>query len=262
VSLGNPIGAVLTAGLNVDGVFICTEHMPIDRTEVSTMCQMFALNGITPKVRVPFPCPRHAAMALDGWAQGIVVPYVETVEEVRAMVGAVKYRPIKGEILQGYLDGSITPNEKMRSFWKRFNKHNYLIIGIESVPAIRRLEELVSVEGVDGVFLGPHDITCSMGIPEEYDHPDFIRTVEDVIRRCRKAGVGVGIQTDLAAPACQPWLDAGMNFMFHLSDVIKMRNVMNHELATLRRGYGDAYDRNGNGNGSAAKVCIDQPQKA
>src|SRR5688572_29134334 len=80
VSLGNPIGAVLAAGLHIDGVFICSEHMPLDRTEVSTMCQMYAAAGISPMVRVPYPCPRLAAMAMDGGAQGIVVPYVETVE--------------------------------------------------------------------------------------------------------------------------------------------------------------------------------------
>jgi 2-keto-3-deoxy-L-rhamnonate aldolase RhmA len=260
VSLGNPIGAALTTGLDLDAVFICTEHMPIDRTEVSMMCQFYALHGISPMVRIPFPCPRLAAQAIDGGAQGIVVPYVETVEEVKQLVGAVHYRPIKGEILQGFLDGTSKPNEKLQSFWKRFNRHNYLIIGIESVPAIRRLEELVTIPGVDGVFLGPHDISCSMGIPEEYDNPAFIRTVVDVITRCRRAGVGVGIQVDLSKPSSKPFLDAGMNFMFHIADVIKMRDAMNGELATLRRTYGDVYDRAG-ANGQAAEVCIDQTRE-
>ena len=90
-------------------------------------------------------------MAIDGGAQGVVVPYVEKIEDVKALVGAVRYRPIKGEILDNILSGRTKPNEKLQSFWKRFNQHNYLIIGIESVPAIRRLEELVSIEGVDGV---------------------------------------------------------------------------------------------------------------
>jgi 4-hydroxy-2-oxoheptanedioate aldolase len=231
--------------------------MPLDRAEVSMMCQFYALHGISPMVRIPYPCPRLAAMALDGGAQGIVVPYIETVEEVKAMVGAVRYRPIKGEILQSILSGKATPNEKLQSFWKRFNQHNYLIIGIESVPAIRRLEELVSIEGVDGVFLGPHDISCSMGIPEEYSNPQFVATVVDIIKRCRRAGVGVGIQADLASPANKAFLDAGMSFMFHIADVIKMRDTMNSELAALRRAYGDAYSRAGT-NGSSAQTCIDQ----
>lgn len=257
VSPGNPVHAAISTGLQVDGVFICTEHMPLDRSEVSMMCQFFALHNISPMVRIPHPCPRLAAQALDAGAQGIVVPYVETVEEVKSLVGAVKYRPIKGEILDGWLKGTSKPNDKLQAFFKRFNRHHYLIIGIESVPAIRRLEELVSIDGVDGVFLGPHDITCSMGIPEEYDNPDFVRTVCDVIKRCRKCGVGVGIQTDLAAPQNQVFLDAGMNFMFHLADVIKMRDKMNIEFAALRKAYGDTYSRDGAQAGSPGS-CIER----
>lgn len=261
VSPKNPIDAAITTGLDLDAVFICTEHMPLDRGEVSMMCQFYALHGISPMVRIPYPCPRYAAMVLDGGAQGVVVPYVETVEEVKAVVGAVHYRPIKGEILQGFLDGTSTPNEKLKAFWKRFNRHHYLIIGIESVPAIRRLEELITIPGVDGVFLGPHDISCSLGIPEEYDNPLFIKTVEDVIRRCRRVGVGVGIQVDLTKASSQPFLDAGMNFMFHIADVIKMREAMNGEFAALRRTYGDTYSREG-ANGKAANLCIDQTREA
>jgi 4-hydroxy-2-oxoheptanedioate aldolase len=260
VSLGNPINALLNTGLQIDAVFICTEHMPIDRTEVSMMCQFYALHGISPMVRIPYPCARHAAMQMDAGAQGIVVPYVETVEEVKEVVGAVRYRPIKGQILRDILSGKTKPSDKMHSFWNRFNKNNYLIIGIESVPAIDRLEELVSIEGVDGVFLGPHDISCSMGIPEEYSNPAFVKMVVNIIERCRKMGVGVGIQMDLADPANQPYLDAGMNFMFHTADVIKMRNTMNAEFANLRKGYGQTYSRDGS-NGNGADVCIDVKSK-
>lgn len=246
VSLGNPIHAVINATLEVDAIFICTEHMPIDRTEVSMMCQFYALNGISPMVRISHPCAREAAKYVDGGAQGIVVPYVETIDEVKAVVGAVKYRPIKGEQLQKYMDGE-EPNDKMKAFFNRFNRDNYVIIGIESVAAIRRLEELVTIKGVDAVFLGPHDITCSMGIPEEYEHPDFVRTVVNVIKRCRKAGVSVGIQMDLTNPNTKPFLDAGMNFIFHLADVVKMRNVMNKEFTSLRARAGDVYDKQGSG---------------
>ena len=195
-----------------------------------------ALHGISPMVRIPYPCPRLAAMAIDGGAQESSTSlYIEKIEDVKALAGAVRYRPIKGEILDSILSGRTKPNEKLQSFWKRFNRHNYLIIGIESVPAIRRLEELVSIEGVDGVFLGPHDITCSMGIPEEYEHPDFIRTVCDIIKRCRKAGVGVGIQADSCGSQKQAFSRRGNEFYVpHRGCDQEMRNVMNSEFATLR----------------------------
>ena len=193
VSLGNPVTARMITELELDFIFICTEHMPVDRTEVSMMCQYYSERGISPIVRIPYPSARHACMAIDGGAQGIVAPYVETVEQVNELVGAIKYRPVKGEFLDGILSGKRKPTGKLDEFFKRFNKELYLIIGIESVAGIDRLEELIAIDGVDGVFLGPHDITCSMEIPEEYEHPEFVQTITDVIKRCRKAGKGVGI---------------------------------------------------------------------
>ena len=227
VSFGNPITTRLAAELEFDFIFICTEHMPVDRTEVSLMCQYWATRGVSPIVRIPYPSARLACMAIDGGAQGIVAPDVETVEEVKELVGAVRYRPIKGEFLAGILSGKRIPKDKLSEFFKKFNKDLYLIIGVESVAAINRLEDLISIDGVDGVFLGPHDITCSMEIPEEYDNPEFVRTVVDVIKRCRKAGKGVGIHMDLMLPRSQAV--PRCRHEFYASSGGHNKNAANHE---------------------------------
>jgi 4-hydroxy-2-oxoheptanedioate aldolase len=257
VNFGNPITTLLAAELELDFIFICTEHMPVDRNEVSLMCQYWAAKGISPIVRIPYPSARLAGMFIDGGAHGIVAPYVETVEEVKELVGAVRYRPIKGEFRDDILNGIRKPNDKLSNFFKKFNKDLYLIIGIESVAAINRLEELISIDGVDGVFLGPHDITCSMEIPEEYENPEFVKTVVDVVKRCRKAGKGVGIHMDLVLPRAKPFLDAGMNFMLHMADIIKMRQIMSSDLKMLRSEFGDIYTRNV-ATVEAAASCIKQ----
>jgi len=89
----NPTSAALLTEVAMDYALICTEHIPPGRTEVGMMCQYFSARGISPIVRVPSPDPIAIATMLDGGADGIVVPYVETVEEVKAIVGVVKYRP-------------------------------------------------------------------------------------------------------------------------------------------------------------------------
>ena len=104
-SLTNPVTAGMQGAVDYDFIFICNEHMPIDRTETSMMCKYYAARGISPIVRVPIPDPHYVSMALDAGAEGIVVPYVETVEQVQAMVGGVRYRPVKGERLQCYFTG-------------------------------------------------------------------------------------------------------------------------------------------------------------
>ena len=165
LSLMNPTSAALAAEMAMDFAFICTEHIPLGRTEVGMMCQYYLAKGISPIVRVPSPDPVSIATMLDGGAECIVVPYVETVEEVRRIVGAVKYRPIKGQLLHDWIERGIPLPEATSRYLETFNRNTYVIIGVESVPAIERLDELLAVPGVDAVFLGPHDITTSMGIP-------------------------------------------------------------------------------------------------
>lgn len=258
-SLMNPLHAKLATRLELDFVFICNEHMPIDRTETSMMCQFWQAHGVAPVVRIPSPDPAAAAMALDAGAHGVCVPYVERPEDVRRMAGAVHYRPIKGEKLEAALDDPDTLNEETRAFLRRFNRDNLLIIGVESVAAIERLDELLDVPGVDGVFLGPHDISVSMGLPEQYADSRFVDLVEDTIRRCRRRNVGVGLHyaLDAMAPAdLRRLMDAGMNYVANSSDISVLLTEMNRQLGALRAMNGDVYEP-GAGELEPASVCAD-----
>ena len=247
-SLTNPLSAKMLAGVPYDFIFICNEHMPIDRTETSMLCQFYALHGISPIVRISAPDPHEAAMALDAGAQGIVVPYIETVAEVQALVGAVKYRPIKGRFLHELLAGTRQPAPKTVEFLHRFNRDNYLIIGVESVAAYENLDALLAVPGVDGVFMGPHDLTVSMEIPEEYEHPAFLALVTDVVRRARAANLGVGIHYSQAATPDESFvtlMQEGMNWVLYGADVSLARTEMIKRLANFRAQMGDAFTTDG-----------------
>ncbi|MBM3854037.1 MAG: aldolase, partial [Verrucomicrobia bacterium] len=92
-------------GCGLDFVFIDTEHIALDRAELSWMCQTYAALGLPPLVRIPAPDPYAATMVLDGGAAGVIAPYVESAEQVHALRGAVKCRPLKGEKLRHVLAG-------------------------------------------------------------------------------------------------------------------------------------------------------------
>lgn len=257
-SLMNPLAAAIATGLELDFAFFCTEHMPIDRTEVGMMCQFYKAHGISPIVRVPDPNPTAISMATDAGAEGIVVPYVETLDEVKRMVAAVKHRPVKGQVRDDALAGVAPYPPKLQQFLDRFNEHQYLIIGVESVPALERLETLIDGTGVDGVFLGPHDITTSMGIPEEYDNPAFQDAIVDAIQRCRACNVGVGLHfklLKLGEASLRRFLDAGMNWIINGSDVTIMIDTMNAQLGQIRDWAGDVpYD-------AASRAAADRTDK-
>ena len=92
----SPHWVPVVASLGLDFVFIDTEHIPLDREKLAWMCQAYHAVGLPPIVRITSPDPYEACVALDGGAVGIVAPYVETPEQVRELVGAVKKRPLKG----------------------------------------------------------------------------------------------------------------------------------------------------------------------
>lgn len=257
-SLTNPLTAAWQADFEYDFAFICNEHMPLDRTETSMMCQLYAAKGVSPIVRVPAPVNHEVTMALDAGAQGIVVPYVETVEQVREMVGAVKYRPIKGRKIRDILSGQEKISDKLARFLDDFNGNNYLIIGIESVEAYENLDALINVPGVDGVFVGPHDVTCSMDIPLEWDNPDFIKVIDDIIVRCRAANIGVGVHLSQMVASDERFIDMmklGLNWMLYGADVAVLLHEMPRRLKALREAMGDSFTREG-GSAPPAASCI------
>jgi 4-hydroxy-2-oxoheptanedioate aldolase len=233
--LSHAVATKILATAPLDFAFVCNEHMPVDRAETSMLCQHFGSLGISPIVRIPFPCAREAAMALDGGAHGIVAPYVETVEEVRDLVGAVHYRPIKGRQLRNLLAGTQPPAVATREFLTRFNQHHYAIVGIESVAAYENLDALINVPGVDGVFMGPHDLSVSLEAPEQWDNPALLRLIEDVIVRCREAGIGVGVHLSsiFSLEQTRRFISLGMNWILDGADVIFARQGLRQRRAEL-----------------------------
>ena len=223
----------------VDFVFIDTEHMPIDRQTLSWMCRTYAALGIPPVVRVPCPDPYEVAKVLDGGAQGVIGPYMETVDQTRAMVGAARWRPLKGPRLQEAVHNPDTLEPELRSYLEDRNADIILIANIESVPAMKNLDEMLSVPGVDSVLIGPHDLSCSLGIPEQYGHPAFDAAVREIFRIAREHNVGAGIHFWETLEQEVEWSRAGGNLIMHSSDVSLFGGGLKRDLDALRTALGD-----------------------
>lgn len=239
VASTSPRWVPLLAGMPLDFVFIDTEHLPIDRHALSWMCQAYRYAGLAPVVRIASPDPYAACQVLDGGACGLIAPYVERVEEVRALAGAVKRRPIKGAKLAAALEGSTPFEPELERYVNAHNRASSLIINIESIPAISDLDKLLAVEGLDGVLIGPHDLSCSLGQPERYETPEFEAAVVDIFRRARAAGVGAGIHSWMSVDREEAWCRAGANFIIHSSDIIATRDAISTEITALRTRMGD-----------------------
>jgi len=221
-------------GCGLDFVFIDTEHIALDRAELSWMCQTYAALGLPPLVRIPSPDPFAATMVLDGGAAGVIAPHVESADQVQALRGAVKLRPIKGRRLQRLLDGE-APGGELGPYINAGAENRLLIVNIESVPAIEALDSILAVSGLDAVLIGPHDLSCSLGVPENYEHPDFLKACETIFRKARAAGIGAGIHFWGEVEQQARFLQLGANLLIHSADISLFQKHLKRELDAIRR---------------------------
>lgn len=234
VASTSPRWAPLLAEMPLDFVFIDTEHIPIDREKLSWMCHAFRFAGLPPVVRIPSPDPYAACQVIDGGACGVVVPYIETAAQVRDLSAAVKCRPVKGERASRAVKGIAAFEPPLASYIENHNRAVSLIVNIESAPALDALPEILAVEGLDGVLVGPHDLSCSLGLPEAYDAPEFESAVQTIFRQARAAGLGAGIHSWMSCEREASWCEAGANLIIHSSDIIATSETLTAQINALR----------------------------
>ncbi|MCC6144900.1 MAG: aldolase [Candidatus Hydrogenedentes bacterium] len=235
----SPVWPPMFAGCGLDFVFIDTEHIPIDRYQLSWMCRAYEAAGLPPIVRIPKCDAELACMALDGGAAGIVAPYMESVEEVQLLRGAVKYRPLKGARLRDVLSGKETLSPELEAYLGNYGRDKLLIVNVESTPAIAALDELVAVPDVDALLIGPHDLSISLGIPEQYKDPRFTSAIDAIVRKGRGAGLGVGYHFSFGLDEAIAWAQLGANFIVHSTDLFLVRDTLSAEIGRFRATMGD-----------------------
>ena len=212
--------------LGPDFVFLCTEHIFYNPDTLGWMCRAYKAAGINPVVRILKPDPFLATQALDSGAGTILAPYVEDIEQVLELVGAVKFRPLKGKKLKNILLGKEKPGSELEAYLRNHNKNNSLLLNIESPLGVMNMEQFFSVKtvdgpGVDGIVIGPHDLSVSYELPEKYESREFIDLSCEIIRKARKFSVAAGGHNGSrgSIQLQKEWARAGANIIMHSSDV-------------------------------------------
>jgi 4-hydroxy-2-oxoheptanedioate aldolase len=220
----------------LDFVFIDTEHVALGIANLASMCTMYASRNLAPVVRILAPDPFLASQALDAGAHGILAPYVENPEQVRQLVGAVHYKPIKGRLLEEALSNPDSLNENTRQQLSEVNKHNMLFVNIESRAGVENLEEILAVKGLDGIVIGPNDLSYSLGDPNNYDDPLFEETVVEILKKTRAKGIAAGIHYIGGIERQIQWAKkTGMNLLFHSGDLYFFVESLRLDLAEFRQ---------------------------
>jgi 4-hydroxy-2-oxoheptanedioate aldolase len=228
--------------IGLDFVFIDTEHIPVDQTNLYWMCKSYQLAGLPPIVRISSPNPYEATKILDTGAAGIIAPYIEKISEVTALRGAVKKRPLKGEYLDKILSKQAQPTSDLTEYIKKKNKNHILVINIESVPALENFDALLDVPELDAVLIGPHDLSNSLGIPEQYFSEKFENTIFEIINKARTKNIGAGIHVTYPNALEQQvrFAKAGMNMIIHSADILIFKSAMKKEIDFIKKAVGDS----------------------
>lgn len=177
----------------VDAMFIDMEHSSFDFYAVSQLILACNYAGVSPIVRVPSKSHWHISRVLDAGAAAVVIPHVETVDEVRQLVQSAKYAPLgqRGcSNMQPLLGFQHVPTKTQNDI---LNRETMLLPMIETPGAIDLVDEFVAVDGVDGILIGSNDLCSDMGIPGQYDTTAYQDAVAKVIAACGRVGKPVGI---------------------------------------------------------------------
>ncbi|MBR91739.1 MAG: hypothetical protein CL903_02960 [Dehalococcoidia bacterium] len=228
------------AGCGLDFVVIDSEHGSRDRELIANTVEQFQSLDITAIVRTPSTDPIYVAMAMDAGADGVLVPYCEDIEEVKHCVGKLRTHPLKGEYYENYVSTGEFPSDKTKKYFEKLHKDHIFIMGVESKPAAENIGNMIDSAKIDGVFIGPNDMTTSLGIPNENDNPVYLETLKHIIGEADKRGVPTMIHQQ-TIEASKVAIDLGARFILHSSDAgILLRGIQN-EFAELKTSVNEKY---------------------
>ncbi len=191
IQLGHPAVAEIMASAGFDWLSIDLEHSTITLREAEDLIRVIDLKGVVPFVRLASNNPEQIKRVMDAGSHGVIVPMVKSKEEACAAVQAVKYPP-QGERSIGLARAQGYGADFNRYFsWQR--DQSLVVVQIEHIDAVNDLESILTVPGVDAYIVGPYDLSGSMGIPGEFQAPQFLEAMEQVRAVSRQLQVPGGV---------------------------------------------------------------------
>ena len=188
----DPYSAEIVAGAGFDWLLIDGEHAPNDVRSTLAVVQALAAYPVTPIVRPPIGQTHLIKQYLDLGVQTLLVPMVESGAQARELVAATRYPP-RGVRGVGSAIARASRWNAVPEYLHRADEEVCLLVQVESAAGLAALDDILAIEGVDGVFIGPADLSASLGHLGNPTHPDVQAAILDAVTRTRAAGKAAGI---------------------------------------------------------------------
>lgn len=183
ISLGNTGVAEILANAGFDWLVVDLEHTTISLEQAGEIIRTIELSGISPLVRLTNNDKNQVKRVMDAGAHGVIVPMVNNSDEARCAVAATRYPPLGNRgvgLARAQQYGA--EFKKYLSWQSDINSGPVVIVQIEHIDAADNLKEILNVDGVDAFIVGPYDLSCSMGIPGDFNNPEFIRIMNQIVK--------------------------------------------------------------------------------
>lgn len=242
LQLGSPEVAEIMANAGFDFLVVDMEHSATGNNEAHQLIRVVEQAGSRPLVRVPENNPTIIKQVMDMGAHGVIVPMINTPAQAQAAVAAAKYPPegTRGVGLwraQGY-------GADFERYGEWLKTSSVVIVQIEHVDAVRNLEAISQVPGVDAFMVGPYDLSASLGISGQFEHPLFIETMKQVEDIARRGSIAAGYHIVRPSwPAAEVKIAAGFTFLVYGVDFIYLGDSCRQSLKDLRSHFGGKPER-------------------
>lgn len=206
ITLAHPAIAEIMAKAGFDWLVVDLEHSVITIREAEELIRIIELCGVVPLVRLSANDPVLIKRVMDAGAHGVIVPMVNSSEDAELAVAAVKYPPLGGRGVglaraQGY-------GTRFDEYKTWLDQESVVIVQVEHIKAVQWLSRILSTEGVDGFIVGPYDLSGSLGVPGQFEHPAMVEALQEILRigGSQKAAAGYHVvppQPDLVLQKVQ-----------------------------------------------------------
>ena len=233
IQIGHPTVAEILGELDFDWIAADCEHTDITIREFGSIVRGLHGRGPVPLVRVGENDTLAIRQALDLGAQGVIVPLVNSAREAERAVAAAKFPPAG---VRGF--AYTRSNEYGASFddyAARANDEICVVAMVESRASVSAIDEILAVDGIDGVFIGPYDLSGSYGVPGQVRHDDVVAAQCRVVEACERAGKSAGLHVvSPSRGAVNAALDAGFTFIAVGMDTVFLRSAAVEGLEQVR----------------------------
>ncbi|OGL04321.1 MAG: 2,4-dihydroxyhept-2-ene-1,7-dioic acid aldolase [Candidatus Rokubacteria bacterium RIFCSPHIGHO2_12_FULL_73_22] len=232
LAIPSAFSAEVMAHQGFDSLTIDMQHGVVDYQVAVTMLQAIATTPVIPLARVPWNDPGRLMKILDAGVYGVICPMINTRAEAEALVAACKYPP-RGYRSWGPVRASIYAGA---DYGDRANPDLLVMPMIETAEALKNLDEILSVPGVDAVYVGPSDLSLALGCKPRLDQtdPPVVEAQQRIVEACRRHGVVAGIHNNTAAYALT-MIEAGYRFVTLASDARFLAARAGEEVTAVRK---------------------------